>query len=99
MRKIPTTAKTKGHPDKGAKKTKPKIAASSRPGKRVGASTYDVGFGKPPVAHRFRKGQSGNPAGRPKRSPYKRARLRQALLERLDGQVTVVAADGEHRFP
>jgi len=25
-----------------------------------------VGYGKPPVAHRFTPGQSGNPAGRPK---------------------------------
>src|SRR5205807_1912426 len=29
---------------------------------------YDVGFGKPPKASRFRAGQSGNPLGRPKRS-------------------------------
>lgn len=27
---------------------------------------YDVGYGKPPVASRFRPGQSGNPKGRPK---------------------------------
>lgn len=27
---------------------------------------YDVGYGKPPVATRFVKGQSGNPSGRPK---------------------------------
>jgi len=26
---------------------------------------YDVGYGKPPVATRFPKGESGNPAGRP----------------------------------
>ena len=26
---------------------------------------YDVGYGKPPTAHRFKKGQSGNPRGRP----------------------------------
>lgn len=26
---------------------------------------YLVGFGKPPTEHRFKKGQSGNPAGRP----------------------------------
>lgn len=28
--------------------------------------TYDVGFGKPPKPTQFRKGQSGNPKGRPK---------------------------------
>lgn len=30
---------------------------------------YDVGYGKPPMATRFKPGQSGNPRGRPKRIP------------------------------
>ena len=29
-------------------------------------TTYEVGYGKPPAEHRFKKGQSGNPGGRPK---------------------------------
>lgn len=29
---------------------------------------YEVGYGRPPEEHRFRKGVSGNPAGRPKRT-------------------------------
>lgn len=31
-------------------------------------TTYEVGYGKPPKETRFKKGQSGNPAGRPKGS-------------------------------
>jgi hypothetical protein len=29
-------------------------------------SSYEVGYAKPPIEHRFRPGQSGNPSGRPK---------------------------------
>ena len=32
------------------------------------ARDYEVGYGKPPAHTRFKKGQSGNPRGRPKRS-------------------------------
>jgi hypothetical protein len=35
-----------------------------------------VGYGKPPVDHRFRKGQSGNPAGRPRATGAPGDRLR-----------------------
>mgnify|MGYP000049333130 CR=1 FL=1 len=34
------------------------------PGQR--GSTYDVGYGKPPMATQFKPGQSGNPKGRKK---------------------------------
>ena len=30
---------------------------------------YEVGYGKPPIAGRFKPGISGNPRGRPKRQP------------------------------
>lgn len=44
---------------------------------------YQVGYGKPPLHTRFRKGQSGNPAGRPPRPKD----LAQALLTALDEPV------------
>lgn len=34
--------------------------------------SYNVGYGKPPVATRFKKGRSGNPRGRPKGSKNQR---------------------------
>ena len=40
---------------------------------------YDVGFGKPPEHTRYRKGQSGNPSGRPK-TPGNLAQLLQRKL-------------------
>ena len=33
-------------------------------------SDYKVGYGKPPMHSRFKKGQSGNPSGRPKRKTH-----------------------------
>lgn len=47
---------------------------------------YDVGYAKPPVETRFRKGQSGNPKGRPKGS-----RTVKSLLElALSAPITIV---------
>ena len=39
---------------------------SKRNGKPGAKGDYAVGHGKPPVATRFAKGQSGNPSGRPR---------------------------------
>jgi hypothetical protein len=47
--------------------------------------TYDVGYRKPPKEHQFKKGQSGNKAGRPKRS----RNVSTVLAEQLDRQVPV----------
>jgi hypothetical protein len=40
---------------------------------------YAVGYGKPPIASRFKPGQSGNPKGRPKGSMSARTLLDKAL--------------------
>ncbi len=40
-------------------------------------SDYETGYRRPPTAHRFRPGVSGNPAGRPKKTP-----TAQDLIER-----------------
>ena len=63
-----------------------------RPGQRAERSgDYEVGYGKPPVSTRFKRGQSGNPKGRPKGSKGFNALMRRALSEtilvREDGQL------------
>jgi hypothetical protein len=47
--------------------------------------SYEVGYGKPPKATRFKRGQSGNPRGRPKGS----LNLATDLAAELGEQVTV----------
>lgn len=49
---------------------------------------YDVGYGKPPKATQFKKGTSGNPKGRPRKSQSQRSIASRVLKEirRLSGQ-------------
>jgi hypothetical protein len=54
--------------------------------------TYQVGFAKPPIATRFRKGLSGNPAGRPRGSKNITTILEQELEQRV-----VIRENGRQR--
>jgi hypothetical protein len=38
----------------------------TRPPKKPAAHPHNVGYGKPPAHTRFKKGESGNPSGRPR---------------------------------
>jgi len=51
---------------------------------------YAIGYGKPPVHTRFRKGQSGNPSGRAIEAPVRRAKS----LALEEAYRTVTVADG-----
>ena len=43
---------------------------------------YPVGYKRPPEKSRFQKGSSGNPSGRPKKTPSLSDRIRKELLSR-----------------
>jgi hypothetical protein len=51
---------------------------------------YLVGYCHPPVATRFKPGQSGNPKGRPRNAPNVTALLRSALIKK------VTVTEGNH---
>lgn len=65
---------------------------------------YDVGRGKPPREWQFRKGQSGNPRGRPRKhkdhaSHSSLTSYDGMLVSRLDKPVTIVEQGRKRRVP
>jgi hypothetical protein len=59
------------------------------------SASYEVGYRKPPRQTQFRKGQSGNPGGRPRRSPAKR--LEELVL--YEAYRTTIVMENGHATP
>jgi len=57
------------------------------------AGDYEVGYGRPPAASRFKPGQSGNPRGRPKGGQS----IGQALQRALSDKVGLRTQNGTRR--
>ena len=62
-----------------------RTGTGGRPIGRSGAGSYEVGYCKPPLTTRFRKGQSGNPKGRGKGMKNFNA----AFMKAMNQKVTV----------
>jgi hypothetical protein len=56
---------------------------------------YEVGYRKPPVATRFKKGASGNPSGRPKKDPQPLDPG--VVLQSIDSETIVVVDNGKRK--
>ncbi len=61
--------------------------------KKPSSKSYDIGYGKPPKNHRFRRGESGNPSGKRRKAsaPDLKAQLQSALNK------TVTIRSGKHQ--
>jgi len=55
--------------------------ATNRPEKKRSQGNYDVGYCKPPLAHRFKHGNKANPKGRGKGSKNRKVVIQDVMFE------------------
>lgn len=61
-----------------------KKANRQEPSRRVRLEDDDIGYGKPPRAHQFKPGKSGNPKGRPKGIKNEMTIMRELLEQKVE---------------
>jgi hypothetical protein len=75
-------AKHHDEPD-SSRETPEKASGTTRGDRMQGKSEYDVGYGKPPKAHQFQPGRSGNLKGRRKRVPTVNEQIQTLMLQKV----------------
>jgi len=75
-------------------KREPKSVSADHSTEREGTPPYEVGYGRPPLATRFKPGQSGNARGRPKGDKN----LSTLTREKLQAKVAVREGGRERRM-
>jgi len=95
-RTLPPTDAPDPHPD--TEDAKPAVPIPVDAGQETEMSSpdaaYEVGYGKPPTATRFKPGQSGNPRGRPKGAKG----LNTIVRETLGGKLAVRTSEGTKKI-
>ena len=67
---------------------------TSKGAAQIPTGDCSVGYGKPPEQTKFKKGQSGNPAGRPRGS----RNLKSLINRELNSTITIEQAGKKRRF-
>lgn len=78
----PVTQRIRPSAPAGAAAPIAEVATEAQPTRHEPRS-YEVGYGKPPVATRFKPGQSGNPRGRPKAAKGLKTMVRETLTQKV----------------